>query len=86
MKYTPGPWEATPGEVVNVENSGRMVCDLRNSPLVKDIPYNSLLIAAAPDLWEACNNTVKVAEFQGWGEVAWVKRVKNAISKAEGKE
>ncbi len=56
--YTKGPWEATPGKIVigkRVRNGSMdLICDLRGSPYINDIPYNSLLISAAPDLLEAC--------------------------------
>jgi hypothetical protein len=60
-KHTKGPWEATPGEIIGkrvANGSMDLICDLRGSPFVDDIAYNSLLIAASPELLEACKAIV----------------------------
>ncbi len=88
MKHTPGPWIATPEEIVVVEESGRMVCDLRKSPFINAIPYNSLLIAAVPDLLIAIRGALAALSqnktFPADIEVAKTF-LQNAIAKVEGK-
>lgn len=91
MKHTPKPWEATPSGIVigkRVANGSMdLICNLKESPYVDDIPYNSLIIAAAPELLEACKNLMvagqeKDAE-QWFDALVFAKQV---IAKAEGRE
>ncbi len=103
MKHTPGPWEATPGrKVIGRKVPGGymdLICDLSESPWVDDIPYNSLLIAAAPDLLGACKIALPLlqeyreivikGEITGnllQGDYEPTKALEKAILKAEGRE
>ncbi len=99
MKSTPGPWEATPGKIVigkRVRNGSMdLICDLRSSPYIDEIPYNSLLIAAAPELLEALETLTQSArtfrnvpkEEQEWTSFddEALENAFKAIAKAEGK-
>lgn len=94
MKHTPGPWEATPGEIIGkrvANGSMDLICDLRGSPFVDDIPYNSLLIAASPELLEALEELINATYYvlKNGGDIltssSWHK-AENAIAKAEGRQ
>ncbi len=92
MKQTPGPWEATPGRKVIgkrvPEGYMDLICDLSESPWVDDIPYNSLLIAAAPDLLEACKMAhrllLQINNHEDY-TIRTINDLSNAISKADGR-
>lgn len=92
MKHTPGPWEATPGGIVGkrvANGSMDLICDLRGSPFIDDIPYNSLLIAAALELLEACKGAVAaLTQNKTYPiDIEVAKQfLSNAIAKAEGRE
>ncbi len=91
--HTPGPWEVTPGGIVGKRvgnGSMDLICDLRESPFIDNIPYNLLLISADPDILEACKKIIQIAP-ELWGNDAekWPKifnRIEKAINKAEGGE
>ncbi len=73
-KHTPGPWVATKnidGETIVAGTRNKKSCciayglyDENNEPTLGEIAANAALIAAAPDLLEACNLARKE-----WGKV-----------------
>lgn len=91
-KHAPGPWRTTEHQVLVM--SGEMtVADVR----VNDAPYeeqaaNARLIAAAPDLLDACElwdqGFIDGEEFDADQFLAWVNRnraaARAAIAKARG--
>lgn len=83
-KHTPGPWKVdSHGEAV-LGRDGTMVADCcimssrRQTPMCR---ANATLIAAAPDLLEACKNML-------WHEDKYAarKQAEAAIAKAEGRK
>lgn len=52
-RATPGPWKAFPTEFCMVGGNGRRVCNLPAS-ICEESTANAELIAAAPDLLDAC--------------------------------
>jgi hypothetical protein len=94
MKHTPGPW------VIQTDNrgfywidkltndGGFSICNLGN---VEEAKANAALIAAAPELLEACRDTLTRLEW--WEEDRENRCIDNAfavlkcaIAKAEGRE
>ncbi len=75
-KFTPGPWYASDLFVDSVGGNGRPsleICDLHNSLFGKEVPANAHLIAAAPELYEALEETLAVIEdYLSWSEDARV--------------
>jgi len=91
--FTKGPWEVTP--IQTVVNARTRVCigavTIDGRPQ-KELTANAHLIAAAPDLYEACKTAEQELE-QRYGanegsavDRAALKIIKTAIAKAEGKE
>jgi hypothetical protein len=103
MKYTPGPWAAEANGVFKDEqrNPIASVYDPEHTNHLTDIAKaNAQLIAAAPDMYEALKDLVKLLECDDPVEVgcscaytgtgaplicAWCK-AKQALAKAEGRE
>ena len=63
MKHTPGPWKVVSHYVIvdNIDRGGVIAKLTGDGPIQwacekgsTEIPYNALLIAAAPDLLKAC--------------------------------
>jgi hypothetical protein len=96
MKHTPGPWKILSGNyggVTSINASIReRICTLKETINPKDgnstnYKANAHLIAAAPEMLEACRQ----AEITliSWGETSEYSPIrqllKNAIDKAEGK-
>jgi hypothetical protein len=94
-KHTPGPWKAFRDATLNTQGlmgeNGDLVFDVGTSedgycPRKAD----ARLIAAAPDLLEACKDMVQVAiDEMGYGTYAMVEqsaidKIRTAITKAEG--
>lgn len=93
-KHTPGPWEKVDGtdgitrgirgwhgpEIVNVINWNGIS---RATSVTGQA--NAKLIAAAPDLLEACIELIGLAEREGWRHVSIIK-AREAIAKAIGGE
>jgi len=101
MKHTPGPWNAAPNDQgqtqapictvwdSNVLGYGHVVAYVPVIHCRKNMPYeaNAHLIAAAPELLEACKAQLSDGpELDDWGDWAQQKRdmLEQAISKAEG--
>ena len=85
MKHTPGPWKW-----VDYPDGRKLLCALDravihspDAPMTIDRP-DQLVIAAAPDLLEACRAVVGV--FEGHEDVSmYVQRCRIAVAKAEGR-
>lgn len=97
MSHTPGPWTIGPADWMISQKHG---VGWRNFPVRAPGWYdvatvycdeddaeqdaNVNLIAAAPDLLEACKYMLENAESQGWSEFM-LGSARAAISKAEGR-
>jgi hypothetical protein len=89
-KHTPGPWKHAGGtggwDCVKPKSGGLAICNL-----VENNPANATLIAAAPDLLEACktaNNSLNnYFCIDDTYEAATLehKQIRAAIAKATGK-
>jgi len=82
--HTKGPWKVSPEDwsIYNIENGPRdtKIASLR---YLDNVEANARLIAAAPDLLEACKKALTVPEYNlGIGVV---EALKAAIKKAEVK-
>lgn len=93
-KHTQGPWEVMiSGKHVFVNSDDECVCITHNNdslPPEKAIA-NARLIAAAPELLEACKDMVEllsrfINETSGdnRGTIVFLKVIRDAIAKAEG--
>lgn len=93
-KHTPGPWAASKVQVGSLtywvieerQYNGFQICSTVNAEVTKD-EANAQLMAAAPELLEALYEALLALENKGWSyenEASW-RRIKNAISKAEGR-
>ena len=81
QKHTPGPWTATigtRGAYINVNNdynhplSFGFRCSEFDTKLVTQMTANAHLIAAAPDLLEACKGAIEAFEAEAvQGEGDW---------------
>lgn len=90
MKHTPRPWQIEKGKLSSawfIHHSGAEICILPNHIL--DQEPNARLIAAAPDLLEACEQALRHLEAtldarrDGLGAVS---KLKEAIKKAKANE
>jgi hypothetical protein len=98
MKHTPGPWKKEGFDVWgnNSRQYSRMIASCRPDngtgpykiELSNECVSNAHLIAAAPELLEACNLIDFIPEGWemplGWNQIA--AQIRHAIAKAEGKE
>lgn len=87
MKHTPRPWQIEKGNLTSawfIHHSGAEICMLPNHTLHQE--PNARLIAAAPDLFEACEEVVRYFETKPGalsdGEGAIVKLLKESLTKA----
>ena len=81
MEHAPGPWTVEEGYYV-VDVDGFEIADTRNCGVDGDIQAIAHLIAAAPELLEAC----KLAEDNSLDLPKFVRdTLEAAIAKAEGK-
>lgn len=89
-KHTPGPWnfieQGDPDEFVLLANEHRWVIALRmNGELrLEEEIANASLIAAAPELLEALDDIIGLAEAGRMVHV--INRAKAAIAKAKGEQ
>lgn len=93
-KHTPGPWAISGDETVTVRDTqdgyvallgwlkGRHIGPCRSAA---EVYANARLIAAAPELLEACEGLLGLAERDGWLHVA-VNAARAAIAKAKGEQ
>ena len=103
MKHTKGPWKVFGTLVISqtedMENRGNtVVCETRQpaaSGLSEVFPNydedvaNARLIAAAPELLEACIQSIKYLDQTGWYKsypTKIAKLLKDVIKKAEGND
>jgi len=95
MKHTPGPWKAS-SEYLRGRNrhsiigNGLMICDTWDMEKQGEELANAHLIAAAPDLLEACKEFINEWHSNNANfareEPKSLKMMRQAISKAEGRE
>ncbi len=96
-KHRPGPWHVSKylgepsGTLQVVHASGDVqVADCRETwgyrLSVEEAQANARLIAAAPDLLEACKAALAVREKNGMGEVGVSAQLRAVIAKAEGRD
>lgn len=97
-KYTPGPWTMYGGIVsLTSDYSIKTInfdTEIAHIKICQDSEANARLIAAAPDLLEACKRFISkygtpthncTNEERGYAEDCLVCEMEQAISKAEGK-
>jgi len=88
MKHTPGPWRVEPA---NDKRYGYIYMDGGNTWIDESVRIEDAhLIAAAPELLEACNMVLgdwpsKFSNFRK-KEPKYLEIIRKAIAKAEGKE
>jgi hypothetical protein len=87
MNHTPGPWKQVSvrggWDGVQVANGGTTICTL-----ALNVPDNARLIAAAPDLLEACQFLLETAEKAPWSQMAMSRaldHIRAAVAKAIGR-
>lgn len=86
MKHTPKPWHIEKGQFSSawfIHHSGSEVCMIPNYTMAQEA--NAHLIAAAPELLQACEEAVKDLESASNGqgdEKLTVAKLKTAIKKA----
>jgi len=91
-KYTPGPWKATTRHVTAQETDDRLALDVQiNGGNRDDNKANARLIAAAPELLEACKRLLVEVRWESMRadivtDDAWanIDFAKAAIQKATG--
>ena len=84
-KHTQGPWGVMQGDLIYAKG-GRFIADCERTPFEKrpappdkEDHANALLIAAAPDLYEACKALLRDGDMP---EI--IEAIEEAIAKAEG--
>ncbi|EOW9134657.1 hypothetical protein ACQWPW_002847 [Cronobacter sakazakii] len=88
FKGTPGPWHVTRGDVL--DRNGRMVASVEGFCPGENEDYDADLIAAAPELLEALQLSVKAMQegrlvsYPEWYGV--INKARAAIAKAIGEE
>lgn len=96
-KHTPGPWREGEGGMLSRLNvwagAAYQIAQVKRFPaadVVRQIradaeaEANARLIAAAPELLEACNQAVW--QYEKLGESKGMKMMRAAIAKAEGRQ
>lgn len=79
-KRTEGPWEFD-GESLVYQENGPTIADVIYDPYA-----NANLIAAAPELFDACELALReLGEFYNEGQSEALRTLKAAIKKANGK-
>jgi len=85
-KHTPGPWRSTVNEwgASVVDNGEQFICYIGSES--SEDRANARLIAAAPELLEACERTAGILpELFSWdGDIEFQELLNAAISKARG--
>ena len=89
-KHTPGPWEVHSLQgayywVSDAESDGQTVCVFNHREMDRpdEIPANARLIAAAPDLLEACEASLE-ALSETIHCIDLRRQLKRVIAKARG--
>lgn len=86
MKHTPGPWKKRPhftpaGNAIVVDSSNIGIAGVFGKSHEQDAEANAALIAAAPELLEACKMILPYLQSNnGYG----ADQIEAAIAKAEG--
>lgn len=80
-KYTPGPWKAFPSGIYGTNRDGVCVCT-RHKQAGDEWNANARLIAAAPDLLEACMAAMSDDCDRQACEETTVELIRAAITKA----
>lgn len=93
-KHTPGPWEIRTELGINNkhlllidgDNSSYCVCDVGAKRVIENLS-NARLIAAAPELLEACKEALVMAKHwnKSKDDFLYVELCEKAIKKAEGR-
>jgi hypothetical protein len=87
-KHTPGSWRATTKHVYAPETEDRLGLDVQiNGGNRDDNKANARLIAAAPELLEACIKMIEYCDNQNppQGNGLWcIRLIRAAIAKATG--
>lgn len=92
--HTPGPWKIDYADTITVREEAKngRICSLymlmpgnygRRSP--REVEANARLIAAAPDLLDACKEFVRKVESGEARSTRSYQQMKAAIAKAEGR-
>jgi len=100
--YTPGPWKysfegSNPDWAIVTNNSGAIVANVNSetgpnihtAPAMRQMPAdaNARLIAAAPDLLEACKTALALIDIStDYAGMSTSRELKAAIYKAEDRE
>ena len=101
-KHTTGPWRLDRGRdgrsegyiraastvgTPGVGPHGMAVCRVTKSALpYREVEANGHLLAAAPDLYNACQHALYMLETEGMGDDELLEELRDAIARAEGKE
>ena len=93
MKHTPGPWEANGVLVVASNDSFRTLFECKPLTMtlsVEECEANAHLIAAAPELLEACKEALNYVQGHNNDEQYYTPRIERkleqAIAKAQGEK
>ena len=90
--FTKGPWEISriefhPPHIAPANNKGKPICYM--AACFNEDNANARLIAAAPDLYEACKEMLKCFHMDSDMEedfVSEINKAEQAILRAEGKQ
>jgi hypothetical protein len=98
MKHTKGPWGVSSGVIV-ISKEGRLISNCFDLSMIDDDQHtmeesiaNAHLISAGPELLEACKDIAVLLEIDYENEdltadaIDILLDIRNAISKAEGKQ
>ena len=85
FKGTKGEWKINKSnEISIIDNSGdyfnELICQT-NGKSGDERKANAKLIAAAPDLLEACNELIELLSFHGYNNATEIYNAKEAIKK-----
>ena len=83
MSYTPGPWEWD-GYGITHNEKDVVGVSAGQDLIISEADAN--LIAAAPDLLEACKELFECTKGSAWVDGELFDQIETAIDKAEGKD
>lgn len=90
VRPTPGPWEIRDGLIYGIEDGASyLVCDVVGDPSAavnEQDEANARLIAAAPELMEACKQMLKWIDCGCDPSGKSLASARAAIAKAEGRQ
>lgn len=87
-KHTPGPWIYQKGVIMEACYNGFNICDVSSTSEVQQDEANGTLMAAAPELLDACKAMIALIgrhAIESHGTVAH-KLLLSAVAKAEGEK